>query len=154
MDFLSFAYEAGPIKIVVWEVLYIIVLVLILSAALNKLLFQPVLAVLDERERRISGASEAQDELLMTVEAKSREQAERLAEARRGAVEAVETARREAEEVRSQQLATARGRADEKVAAAEARLREDVEKAEVELEREAKALSTRIASQVLGREVA
>lgn len=154
MDFLTFTYEAGPIKIVIWEVLYIIGLVLVLSALLNRWLFQPVLGVLDARAARIDAASGDQDELLADVETKQRQQVERLAAARRGAVEAVEAARAEADAKRAERLAEARAKADERIAAAEALLAEDAAKAEVDLRADAEALSRSIASQVLGREVA
>ena len=63
MDFLTATlFEGLPIQFTVWEVIYTMILFLVLAFILNRFLFQPVLAVLDARERRFSASQGATDE--------------------------------------------------------------------------------------------
>jgi F-type H+-transporting ATPase subunit b len=153
-EFLQLDYEAGPIHVVAWEVLYLLVLVLVVSFVLNRLLFRPVLAVLARRQAEVDGAVAAQDGLLARVDQLAREQAARLAAARREAVERVEAAKAAAEARRAADVARAREAADDSLALAETRVREAAETAERALRTDVAALAKLIAARVLGREVA
>lgn len=153
-ELLTAQIEAGPMKLVTWEILYVIVLVLVLSWILNRFLFQPVLAVLDERGRRISQAAGTHEDVLQEVEAKTRERADRLAAARRDALDRVEKAKGEAEKRRRDAVAAAREQAEGQLAAAQARVEGASREAEAELRRQGEGLARQVASAVLGREVA
>jgi len=153
-EFLKFEYEAGPIHVVMWEVLYLLVLVLVLSWLLNRWLFQPILGVLDARKKRIDDAAGAQDDMLARIDEMSRAQAERLAEARRAAVERVESAKAAAEGKRAEEVAHARDQAEHRIEEAQGRVDAAAASAEKDLRRDVALLAKRIASQVLGREVA
>ena len=75
MDLRSFLTEPlfseGPIHLVPWRVLYVIVLVLVLKTILNRLLFQPILAVMADRQRRLDDARAAQEAAVAGLEAKA-----------------------------------------------------------------------------------
>jgi F-type H+-transporting ATPase subunit b len=154
MDFLFKSIEAGPIKIVVWEVLYVILLVQILSLILDRFLFRPVMGVLDERKRRLEAAAAAREQALRALEDKTRQHSERLAAARREALSALEAARQEADGVRRGQVEEARKTAEGRVAIAREAVAKSTKKAEHELKLNALQLGRQIASAMLGREVA
>jgi len=153
-EFLNLEFKAGPIHVVVWEVLYLLVLVLVVSWLLNRWLFQPILGVLAGRQARIDQAAGAQDEMLARIDELSRRQAERIAAARREAVERVEAAKAAAEGRRAEEIGRAREQAEHRVGEAQARLEKAATAAESTLKQDVKDLSRRIAARVLGREVA
>jgi F-type H+-transporting ATPase subunit b len=154
MDFLTTPLEAGPIRIVAWEVLYIIVLVQVLSVILDRWLFRPVMGVLDERKRRLEAASAAREQALRALEDRARQHAEGIATARRDALSVLEAARAEAEQARKVQVDEARRTAEGRVAIAQEAVAKSMKKAEHELKLGALQLGRKIASTMLGREVA
>ena len=154
MDFLFKSIEAGPIRIVVWEVLYVVLLVQILSIILDRLLFRPLMGVLDERKRRLEAAAAARAHALRSLEDKMRQHAERLAGARREALTALEAARHEADAQRRTQVDDARKTAEGRIAIAREAVAKATKKAEHELKLSALHLGRQIASTMLGREVA
>lgn len=151
---LNFTIEAGPIRIVLWEVLYIVVLVQVLAVILNRFLFQPVVGVLDERKRRLDTAATERDVAMRRLEERTRSHAEALAGARREANAAIEAARGEGEGARRAQLDEAKKTAEGRVAIAREALAKSTKKAEHEIRLSALQLGRQIASSILGREVA
>ena len=158
MDFLktllTTPLDAGPIRIVGWEVLYIIVLVQVLSVILDRWLFRPVMGVLDERKRRLEAASAAREQALRALEDRARRHAEGIASARRQALTVLEASREEGETARRVQLDEARKTAEGRVAIAKEAVAKSTKKAEHELKLGALQLGRQIASTMLGREVA
>lgn len=154
MDFLTTPLQAGPIRIVAWEVIYIIVLVQLLAIVLDRFLFGKIMGVLDERKRRLESASATREAALRSLEEKTRQHAERIANARRQAVAALESARGDAEGVRRVQVEEARKTAEGRVTIAKQAVAKSSKKAEHELKLGALQLGRQIASTVLGREVA
>jgi F-type H+-transporting ATPase subunit b len=152
--FLHLEIEAGPIHLVMWEVLYFLALLLLVSWLLDRWLFQPILGVLAQRQARIDQAAGAQDGMLARIDELSRQQAERLGVARRGAVDRVAAAKAKAEGERAAQVARARERAEHRMKEAEASVQKAARDAERALTADTKDLAQRIAAQLLGREVA
>ena len=136
------------------SILYQVILFVILWLILNKVLFQPYLKLLDERERRTTGAQHDSTELehegarLRAQYEEKIAQAQSLAAGERERI--LQTARQEREKI----LAQARQEAEQTLA----RRRQEIAAA-VEAERrlaaaEAAIIGAEIASKVLGRKVA
>ena len=153
-ELLNASFTAGPIRVVVWEVLYVIVLVLVLKTVLNRLLFQPILAVMGERQRRLEEAKGSQDDTLRAIDQKLRAHAERVADARRQALAKIESAKADSEARRKAQVDEARAQADARTTEARSKITSWVASAETDLRQRAATLARTIATQVLGREVA
>jgi F-type H+-transporting ATPase subunit b len=153
MDFLTAHAEFGPIRLVVWEILYVIALLLVLSFVLDAILYRPVLRVLAERQRRLDDARNAQEGALRTLEEKTRAHAEAIAAARREAVVRMEAARAESEGAHRDKVQEAKRTAEGRVSIARDVITKTSNKAEQELRGSARDMGRRIASQVLGREV-
>ena len=147
-------FDGLPIAFQPWQVLYVMALFLVLVFVLNRLLYSPVLAVLTERAKRIEEGRGAADESTRRIAEKERQVGEKLARARTDSVQRLDAAKTAAEDVRSSQLGTARGEAQERVEKARAVLDEEAAEAERQLAAEAHHVGTRIASRLLGREVA
>ena len=129
----------------------LIALFVLMIFPINKLLFQPIFRVLDEREARIEGARKRADEIGAEAEAtlgRYRSAVRRARdEAESGRKEVLEQARREQAQltgsVRSEAEATI-SRAREEVAGA-------LEDARSQLRRQAEELAREAATRVLGR---
>ena len=158
MDLRSFLTEPlfneGPIQLVPWRVLYVVLLVLVLKAVLNRLLFQPILAVLAERQRRLDEARNAHESALAKLEAQSARWREQMAGARREAQARIEAARSEAEAQGRTQVDEAKHQALGQVQIAHEIVDRSARKAEAELKTKAVELAREIAAKVLSREVA
>jgi len=147
-------YEAGPIKLMAWEVAYLIVMVLVLSFVLDRLLFRPVLGVLDARKKRLETAAAERDAALKGLETAARTHAEKIGAARREAMQALATAKAEGEGVRQQELDAARKTAEGRIQVAQEAVGKVARKAEHELRMSAGEMARKIASALLGRAVA
>jgi len=147
-------FDGLPISFIPWQVLYVMGLFLVLVFVMNRMLLRPVRAVLDERQRRIDeGRGAAGDSSERIAE---REQAivQRLAQARTDAVTRLEAVKKEAEVVRDGELGVAREAADGRLAEAAKALEASAADVGKSLEAEAEHFGRRIASRLLGREVA
>ena len=153
-SFLNWTYNAGPIKLVTWEVLYVIVLLLVLSRILDAALFQPVMKVLDERKRVLDEARKAQELSLATLEERTRKYALEVAAARRDAQQRLEAARREAEALGKVQTDEAAHTAQGQVAIARDIVERATRQAETELRGKVGEMARLIAARVLDRDVA
>jgi F-type H+-transporting ATPase subunit b len=147
-------FDGLPISFVPWQVLYVIALIALLTFVLNRLLIRPVLAVLAEREARVRAGHDAADDTAERLDAKQREVTERLARARTEAVARLDAAKKQAEAARHAEVDAARQRAEERVEEARTSLAGEAERAQTELSAQAEHFGRRIASRLLGREVA
>ena len=120
------------------------ILVFLLYVFLRFVFFGPLARVLNERERRTTGARRDAQENLTIAEQKSRTYQERLRHARAEIYRQQEVARREALEERNQLLLGTRQQANEMVRAAKADLRRDLDAAKAQLEQEARVLAAQI----------
>jgi F-type H+-transporting ATPase subunit b len=121
---------------------------------LKPLLFDPLLRVFEERERRTEGAKkEARDMDARAGELLQRYEAE-LDKVRREAGLERERLRSEAAKLEAQIMAEARAESARVLEAGKARIAGEVQELRKELERVKPELAAQIASRVLGREVA
>jgi F-type H+-transporting ATPase subunit b len=135
------------------SVLWVVALVLTLSLVLDRVLFQPLLRTLRQREQAIRSARELADaataraaEATAAFEARTR--------AARGEIDQqIEVMRRQALERRSDLIEQTRREADAAVADATGRIRSQAEEARARLEREAGDLADAVVERVLGRKV-
>ena len=153
-EILDYDVVQAPVPFRVWEVIYVLVLIQVLAVILDRLLFRPIMGVLDERKRRLDQASAARERALASLEEKTKQHADRLMQARREALKQIDAARQEAEAARKGQLDEARGTAEGQIAMAREAVAKAARKAEHELRMSAMQLGRQIAQAVLGREVA
>jgi F-type H+-transporting ATPase subunit b len=136
------------------SILYQVILFIFLLLVLNKILFQPYLALLDERERRTSGAQHDSADLEYEGARLRAQYEEKVAEARSIAAAERENILKIGREEREKILGQARQEAEQHLA----QVRKEIAAA-LEIERrlaaaEAAAIAAAIASKVLGRKVA
>lgn len=120
------------------------ILVFLLYVFLRFVFFGPLARVLEERERRTTGARRDAQENLTIAEQKTRTYQERLRHARAEIYRQQEVARREALEERNQILRDTRQQANEMVRAAKADLLRDLDAAKDQLEQEGRVLAAQI----------
>jgi F-type H+-transporting ATPase subunit b len=135
------------------SILYQVILFVILWLILNKVLFQPYLKLLDERERRTTGAQHDSTELEHESARLRAQYEEKIAQARSLAAAERERILQTAREEREKILGEARQEAEQTLAAR----RKEIATA-LEVERrlaaaEATTIAQEIASKVLGRKV-
>ena len=152
---LNFTIQAGPLRIVAWEVLYVLVLVNVLTVILDRFLFRPVVGVLDERQRRLAESAEETARQLAAFDAVMRDHADQLAGSHREAVGILDASRRDADAQRRVQIEDARKTAAGRIAIAKEAVDKAARKANNDLRLEVmERLGRRIASTLLGREIA
>lgn len=120
------------------------ILVFLLYVFLRFVFFGPLARVLEERERRTTGARRDAQENLTIAEQKTRTYQERLRHARAEIYRQQEVARREALEERNQILRDTRQQANEMARAAKADLLRDLDAAKAQLEQEGRVLAAQI----------
>ncbi|MCP4872980.1 MAG: ATP synthase F0 subunit B [Proteobacteria bacterium] len=126
---------------------------LLAVAGLHFIIFKPMLAMLAERERNITGFRKEAELLQEEVAGKLAELEERLAAARGEAAAERGRLRTEAAAAEQEILAAARGRAEAHLEEARATLAAEHAAASVQLEAHAAELSRSVASSVLGRQI-
>ena len=127
----------------------IVALFLITAFALNRLLFKPMQAILDERERRTSGTFD--------LSKKSLEEYSRLFDAYKAQMKKAQMegyslqdqARTESQQNRSKHLAAARAQAETIVQGMKDELRQQIAQSQERLKADVEELSTRIAALLL-----
>jgi F-type H+-transporting ATPase subunit b len=135
------------------SVLWVIVIVMVLIATLNRLLFRPVASVLAKRERAVQSARQLAEQAAAEARNAMESLDARTREARADIYRQMEEARRTALEGRAQLLAGARQQAEQAIHEATTRVRAEVVDARARLERDADSLATTIVERVLGRQV-
>jgi F-type H+-transporting ATPase subunit b len=126
----------------------------LLVAILNPLLFQPLMRVFEERERRTDGAKllarrmdEEAGQMLRRYEAE-------IEKVRRVASEERERMRSEAQKLEAKILAEARAETSKIIEHGKARMAEEARSIRTELQAQAPVLAREMAARVLGREIA
>ena len=133
------------------SVVWVIFFVLLLTVILDRLLFKPILRVIEERERAIKSARELAEKSAAEARAATAEFDRKIAEARGEIYKQMDEMRRAALAERSEILARTRAQAEAEVAAAAATLQADAEEARRRLSAEADALGAAAAERILGR---
>lgn len=122
--------------------------------ALHFIIFSPLLAYLDERDKTIRGAKDEAKSLSTQIEDRVHDVELRLKAARAEAAALRKEARDRAHAQAGDILGAARTQAEAKVGEATARIAEQERAAAKELEAQTASLSDEIVTSVLGREVA
>ncbi|MDQ3211350.1 MAG: ATP synthase F0 subunit B [Acidobacteriota bacterium] len=133
------------------SVFWVIFFVLLLTALLNRLLFKPVLRVMEERERAIRSARELADRSADNARLASAEFEKKTAEARAELYRQMDEMRRAAMTERADIMTRTRAEAESEIAAATAKLTAEAEEARRRLSTEADALGAAVAERILGR---
>jgi len=133
------------------SVFWVIFFVLLLTALLNRLLFKPVLRVMEERERAISSARELADRSADNARLASAEFEKKTAEARAELYRQMDEMRRAAMNERADIMTRTRAEAESEIAAATAKLTAEAEEARRRLSTEADTLGAAVAERILGR---
>jgi F-type H+-transporting ATPase subunit b len=123
----------------------------VLWFGLKRLLFDPVLGVLEERETRTSGAQQAASEMTEATQETKREYEVRLQEVRRRLASASETARSATEDEERRIVSEARGQAGTRLTEVREELQRATHEAEPGLGPEAQNLAKLMLERVLGR---
>lgn len=133
------------------SVLWVIFFVLLLTVILDRLLFKPILRVIEERERAIKSARELAERSATEARAAAAEFDRKTTEARGEIYRQMDEMRRAALAERTEILARTRAEAEAEVAAAAATLQTEAEEARRRLSAEADALGAAAAERILGR---
>lgn len=133
------------------SVFWVIFFVLLLTALLNRLLFKPVLRVMEERERAIRSARELAERSANEARLASVEFEKKTADARAELYRQMDEMRRAAMHERAEIMSRTRAEAESEIAAATAKLAAEAEEARRRLGAEADALGAAVAERILGR---
>jgi F-type H+-transporting ATPase subunit b len=136
-----------------YTAVYQIILFLLLWAILNKLLFRPYLALLDERERKTSGARTEIVGLEHQAERLKAEYDEKIAQAQAAGNVAKETILNEARQRREELLARVRAEAGSALERVRQELASQMEKERQLAAAEAASLAREMVRKILGRNV-
>lgn len=150
-DLYHWEYQMGPIHIVLRHVLFLIVIFTGLTWWLKKFLFRPLLAVMDERERRIREGEKAEEDSLARHGAEMKQYEDQMQEARREAFGVREELMQEAARDREGRLESARNEVAQRIDEARGKIRTLEEEGRAALDDEVEALGRAMADQVLGR---
>ncbi len=137
-----------------WTLLVQMINFLILMVVLDKILYKPILKILDERDERISGGQEKTKDLQERGDVMFKEYNAKLHDAKVDALSVQSAARKEAQTDSNAIIDEARKQAEDIVAEMRVQMAQEIERAKQEIEPELKELAATIAQQVLGRKVA
>jgi F-type H+-transporting ATPase subunit b len=130
-----------------------VIVFLVLLLALNTLVFNPILAVLDKREKLTTGSVQGAQHLLQDIDRRTTEYETKLRAARVEAYKAVEVRRAEALQARSDMMQRVKDETGTQVAQAKQELSAQVTAAKVDLTAEAERMAAAISTAILGRQV-
>lgn len=133
--------------------LIILALFLVFVPVLNRLLFRPIIAVLEERDRLTGGSSTRARAMVLTVDQKLAEFEEGIRDARGDGYRAVEARRSQAATDRQAKIDAARELATSKIANAREQFNADAATARTGLGAEMDRVASDISSALLGRTV-
>ena len=137
-----------------WTLLVQMVNFLVLMVVLDKLLYKPILKVLDERDARIAGGQEETKELLEKGDAIFADYTDKIHEAKVDALSVKNAARKEATSQGNGIVDESRKEAEKIIAQIQQEMAVEIDKAKKELEPELQSMAADIAEQILGRKVA
>lgn len=135
------------------SVLWVIFFVLLLTVILDRLLFKPVLRVIEQREHAIESARELAERAAAEARSAAAEFDRKTGEARGEIYRQMDEMRRAALAERAEIVGRTRAEAEAEVAAAAATLQAEAEEARRRLSAEADALGAAAAERILGRRV-
>jgi F-type H+-transporting ATPase subunit b len=127
---------------------------LLLMFILNKILYKPILKVLDERDARIVGGQEKAKKLLEESQSILKSYNDKLYSAKIDAMTVKNTSRKQAVDQANMIIEEARRNAETIVLNVQKEMAEEIERAKRELEPELGVMAGTIAQQILGRKVA
>jgi F-type H+-transporting ATPase subunit b len=133
------------------SVLWVIFFVLLLTVVLDRLLFKPVLRVMEQREQAIRSARELAERSASEARLASAEFEKKTAEARAELYRQMDEMRRSAMNERAEIVSRTRAEAEAEVAAASAKLAATAEEARRTLSADAEVLGAAAAERILGR---
>lgn len=133
------------------SVIWVIFFVLLLTIVLERLLFKPLLRVMEERQRAIRSARELADRSASEARAAAAEFDRKTVEARAELYKQMDDMRRTAMDERAAIMTRTRAEAEAEIAAASAKLQTEAEQARRRLSDEAETLGAAIAERILGR---
>jgi F-type H+-transporting ATPase subunit b len=135
------------------SVFWVIFFVLLLTVILDRLLFKPILRVIQQREEAIRSARDLAERSAAEARAATAEFEQKTSAARAEVYRQMDEMRRAALAERAEILARTRAEAEAEIAAAAARLDADAAEARRRLEADAEALGAAAAERILGRKV-
>ena len=133
------------------SVVWVIFFVLLLTVVLDRLLFQPLLRVMEERQRAVSSARELAERSANEARLAAAEFDRRTGEARADLYRQMDEMRRAAMDERATILSRTRSEAEAEIAAASTKLQAEAEEARRRLSADADALGAAVAERILGR---
>jgi F-type H+-transporting ATPase subunit b len=135
------------------SVLWVIVLILVLAAILDRLVFRPVLHVIKQREDAVTSARALAVEAGEEARRATDEFERKTREARAEIYQQMDDMRRTGLAERTALVEATRREAEQALATARAELARDVAEARAQLDADAEALAADAANRILGRRV-
>ncbi len=136
-----------------YTILIQMVIFIALVLILNKVLYQPIFRILDERKRLVEGGLEEAKSLSEEAQKMLQEYEAKLIEARQNAVKIVNEAKIAAQEEQKKALAEARKEFEESLAKLREQLEKEKEEARKKLHQTVNYLAILIAEKMLGRKL-
>ena len=133
------------------SVVWVIFFVLLLTVVLDRLLFRPLLRVMEERQRAITSARELAERSAYEARRATAEFDRKTGEARAELYRQMDEMRRTAMDERADIMNRTRAEAEAEIAAASAKLQAEAEEARRRLSAEAETLGAAVAERILGR---
>jgi F-type H+-transporting ATPase subunit b len=137
-----------------WTFFVQVINFLILMFILNKILYKPILKVLDERDERIVGGQEKAKQLIGESDTILSSYNEKLQVAKIDALGTKNSARKEAADKANVIIDEARTKAEGIISQVQQDMTQEIERVKKELEPEVGIMAATIAQQILGRKVA
>ncbi len=134
-----------------YTILIQMIIFIALVIIMNKIFYQPIFQVLDERKNLIDGNRKQAEELTQKTEALLSEYEKKLVEARQKAVAMVNEARMMAQEEQKEAIVKARAEMERSLAELKAQLEKEKEEARKVLRQTANLLAVLIAEKLVGR---
>jgi F-type H+-transporting ATPase subunit b len=151
MNFLAFAES---IQLVPDGTLFLHIAIIILMVfVLNRILFRPVIGLLEEREKHTHGRTGEAHEILGRVEAETARHEQTLREARAEGYRLLEQTQKEAGALRQQRIGAVRAEVEQMLAEQKQAIRAQSEEAKAGLAAEARRMAETVSAQILGRPV-
>ena len=135
-----------------WTFLVQMVNFLVLMFVLNKILYKPILKILDERDDKIVGGQQRIKKLEEENQQMLQEYTDKIYTGRVEALEAKNSARKAAEAQANEIIVEARKKAEEMIAQVRLEMAQEVEKSQKDIETELDSMAASIAGRILGRE--
>jgi F-type H+-transporting ATPase subunit b len=129
-------------------------IILLMVVVLNRTLFRPINAILEERDRRTRGLLKEAGQTLESVDQSLRQYEQTLRGARSEGYQLLERQRAEVLRERERQIAAARDLLSKQTSAEKQEIKSQTEVARATLSQQARLTASRISSQILGRPVA